>query len=295
MPTTDLTHLNPPGLLPSYARALLPRRRNPERPLPVRTLRLTSVPREPERLREYARVCGFPAPATAGRLPATYPHLFAFPLAMRLLTASDFPHPPLGLVHLANEITQLRPLTVDERLSVAVRAKPGAPHPKGTAFDISATVSDEAGGEVWRSTSTYLHRHGRADGTGGTGGEARPGSSDPELKAPLREESWPLAADLGRRYARVSGDRNPIHLHPLTARPFGFRRPIAHGMWSTARALATLDEALPEAFTARVRFRAPAPLPSRPTFRAAASDDGQAFQLVGGNGRLLLAGEITPP
>ncbi|SOD64015.1 Acyl dehydratase [Streptomyces zhaozhouensis] len=292
MPTTDLTHLHPPGLLPSYARALLPRRRNPERPLPARTLRLTPVPREPGRLREYARVCGFPAPATAGRLPATYPHLSAFPLAMRLLTASDFPHPPLGLVHLANEITQLRPLTAEERLSVAVRAAPGAPHPRGTAFAVTATVSDEDGAEVWRSASTYLHRHG---GAGGPGRGARPGPAERELNAPTREESWPLAADLGRRYARVSGDRNPIHLYPLTARPFGFRRPIAHGMWSTARALAALDEALPEAFTARVRFRAPAPLPSRPTFRAAELPEGQAFHLVGEGGRLLLAGEVTPP
>ena len=49
---------------------------------------------------------------------------------------------------------------------------------------------------------------------------------------------WRLPGDLGRRYAAVSGDRNPIHLYALTAKAFGFPRQIAHGMWSKARCLA---------------------------------------------------------
>lgn len=288
---TEIVLARPPALLPCYARALLPRRRPPGRPLPTRTLRLPTIPREPARLRAYAELCGFHgAFADARLLPATYPQLFAFPLTMRLLTAGDFPHPPLGLVHLANEIEQARPLAADEELGVAVRAGATEPHPRGTAFDVVAVVRDARGAVVWRSTSTYLRRHGAV-----TAGERAPAEAEPDLNAPTWTESWPLPADLGRRYARVSGDRNPIHLHPLTARPFGFRRPIAHGMWSKARALAALAATLPETFTARVRFRAPAELPSRPTFAAAPSDGGQAFRLTGEDGRPLLTGEITAP
>ncbi|WP_407703405.1 MaoC family dehydratase [Streptomyces triticirhizae] len=328
MPPSGPVFSRPPGLLASYARALRPQRASIGRALPARTLRLSRVPHEPARLRRYAALCGFPDP-TAGPLPVTYPHLFAFPLTMRLLTARDFPHPALGLVHLADAIERSRPLAPDEELSVAVHAEAAEPHPRGTAFAVVAEVRDADGAAVWRSTSTYLRR-GRADaphagaeggeragsrarrasaehagaeggaagsGRAGPGGRGGPASSAGEVdgNAPTVTECWSLPADLGRRYARVSGDRNPIHLHPLTARPFGFRRPIAHGMWTTARALAALDEVLPESFAVNVRFRAPAELPSRPTFHAApTADGGHAFGLTAATGRTLLTGEITP-
>ena len=64
------------------------------------------------------------------------------------------------------------------------------------------------------------------------------------------------------RYAAVSGDVNPIHLHPLTARVFGFPRAIAHGMWTAARALAALQGRLPDALTYDVGFGRPLLLPS---------------------------------
>ena len=87
---------------------------------------------------------------------------------------------------------------------------------------------------------------------------------------------WRLPGDLGRRYAGVSGDRNPIHLHALTAKPLGFSSAIAHGMWTKARCLAALESTLPDAFGVDVRFRRPIMLPATVTFaseRDAASTD----------------------
>ena len=77
---------------------------------------------------------------------------------------------------------------------------------------------------------------------------------------------WRLGGDLGRRYAGVSGDRNPIHMHSLTARPLGFPGAIAHGMWTKARALAQLGSELPDSFEVEVRFRKPILLPARVLF-----------------------------
>jgi acyl dehydratase len=77
---------------------------------------------------------------------------------------------------------------------------------------------------------------------------------------------WRVPGDIGRRYAAVSGDVNPIHLHPLTARAFGFPRAIAHGMWCKAHALAALESRLPDAFTVDVAFRKPVLLPSTAHF-----------------------------
>ena len=93
------------------------------------------------------------------------------------------------------------------------------------------------------------------------------------------EATWQLAGDVGRRYAAVSGDRNPIHLHPLTARLFGFPRPIAHGMWSKARCLAALEGLLPDRLAVEVEFKKPLPLPSRVSFASAADGDRRAFDL----------------
>jgi acyl dehydratase len=67
---------------------------------------------------------------------------------------------------------------------------------------------------------------------------------------------------IGRKYGAVSGDRNPIHLHALTARAFGFPKAIAHGMWLKARTLAALEGRLPQALTVEVAFKTPVLLPS---------------------------------
>ena len=82
--------------------------------------------------------------------------------------------------------------------------------------------------------------------------------------------TWRCAGDLGRRYGSVSGDLNPIHVHALSARAFGFRSAIAHGMWTKARCLAALGSQLPAAYTVTVAFRKPILLPATVAFAEAA-------------------------
>ena len=98
---------------------------------------------------------------------------------------------------------------------------------------------------------------------------------------------WKLPGDLGRRYAAVSGDSNPIHMYPLTAKAFGFDRPIAHGMWTTARALAAMR--LPDAFTATVQFKKPIFLPG--TVRFGATEE--RFAVSSRKGATHLEGRIS--
>jgi hypothetical protein len=204
-----------------------------------------------ERLAAYAEVCGFPA---RDALPATYPHVLAFDLHMELMTDGRFPFPAIGLVHIANTIEQRRPIGAGERLDL--RAYPTAiePHARGQAFSIitETRVADEL---VWKGHSTMLRRRG-------DGAKSREHSNTDSAPG----EEWRLEADLGRRYAGVSGDRNPIHMSDLTAKAFGFPRAIAHGMWTKARCLAALEAELPEAFTVEVEFRRPILLPASVTF-----------------------------
>jgi MaoC like domain len=264
-------------MLPLYAKAvapavpglsLLPGLRRGAKELPDLELEQPGVGIHPDRLGAYNEVCGF---GVRDQIPATYPHILAFPLHMALMTDGGFPFAPMGLVHVANRISQHRPIRAAETLDLRVRADNLRPHPKGRQFDVVSEASVD-GEVVWRSFSTMLRRGG-----GGDDGERRPREERPVPKGATR---WRLPGDLGRRYAAVSGDRNPIHLYGATAKAFGFPRQIAHGMWSKARALAALQPRLPDAFEVDVEFKKPILLPATVAFGAQQSGSGIDFGLT---------------
>lgn len=274
----ERTYQSAPGMLPLFARAgaamipgvsRLPFLGGGERSkdIPDRVLTMDDVTVSRERLGKYARVCGFTLSDT---LPPTYPHILAFPLQLSLMTDPSFPFPAIGLVHIANEITQHRLLSAAEKLSVRVWATPLEPHPRGQQFSLRTEVS--AGTEVvWEETSTNLRRGHEGEGS-------RLQAAGPERRAPDAAElpataTWRLNGDLGRRYAAVSGDINPIHMHPLSARLFGFPSAIAHGMWTKARCLAAQENRLPQSFTVEVAFRRPILLPATVQFGETTGED----------------------
>lgn len=233
----------------------LPGVRHAANTVPDLELRRPGVRTDATHLRRYLEVCGF---AHTESLPATYPHMAAFGLHMALMTDTAFPFVPMGLVHLRNSITQHRPLDASETFDVAVRAADLRPHPKGRLIDLVTTV-DVAGETVWTETTTLFSR--------GPGGAAELSAAPLDgVEAPRGVAHWRLESDLGRRYGAVSGDRNPIHLHPVTAKAFGFPRNIAHGMWTKARCLAALQGKVPDAFTVDVEFKKPILLPSTVVF-----------------------------
>jgi hypothetical protein len=270
------------GMTALYGRALL-------RQLPVVGARGGDLPdREIVRegvaidrgaLREYDAVCGFRLSDSA---PPTYLHVLAFPLAMELMTSGDFPFGVIGVVHIANRIEQQRAVRAGESVTLRVRAANPADHDRGRQFDI---VSEALAGDepFWVEHSTYLRREGGGGGKSGARESHRSGGG----------AVWTVPGDAGRRYAAVSGDRNPIHLHPLTARLFGQKRPIAHGMWLKARCLAALEGRVPEASTAEVRFKLPLALGSKVAFTARERDGAREFELSSArDGRPHLAGSV---
>jgi acyl dehydratase len=224
------------------------------------------------RLAAYDRVCGFDLSDT---LPPTYPHMLAFPLQMQLMTDSSFPFAVIGLVHIRNEIEQLRPIRDDEELTVRVHAGDLEPHPKGKQFVLHSEVECNAE-PVWRSRSTYLRKGG------GSGEEkAESGKRKAEVEPAEPNAVWEIPDDIGRRYAKVSGDSNPIHLRRSTAMAFGMPRAIAHGMWTKARCLAALEGQLPDSFTVDVSFKLPVYLPSKVDFRTWEDAPLREFSLRG--------------
>ena len=221
-----------------------------------------------EHVERYAAVCGFPRKDTA---PLTYRHLLTCPLQMAVMADRGFPWPAVGMVHVENVVAGRRPVRVGESLDLSVEVAGPRPHPRGALVDFRTRASS-GGDVVWESTSTYLRRAVTAEG------ESVPSLALPD--APEGRLQWRLPADLGRRYAAVSGDHNPIHLHPLTARALGFPRQIAHGMWSLARCVAALENRLPDAVDVAVEFRKPILLPGTVSFGHAVDGDAHAFALT---------------
>jgi acyl dehydratase len=272
-----------PSLLPLYAKAAVtgPLHRGSTLPDSRYTLAEQTIDRD--HLRAYQDVCGF---RVADVLPPTYLHVLAFPLSVALMTESAFPFPLVGLVHVQNSITVHRPVTADETFSFSVRAADLRPHPAGRQLDLLADVTVD-GEPVWTGRSTYLRR-----------GPAPDGGAAKQTRTELATQAGAVAqvrvpGDEGRRYAAVSGDRNPIHLHSLSARLFGFPSAIAHGMWLKARTLAALEGRLPDAFTADVAFKLPVPLPSTVAIGAVAVEGGWDLDVrAARSGKPHLAGTI---
>jgi acyl dehydratase len=276
-----------PALGPLYARAavagVLP---GSAAELPDRALGISDLAIDRDHLAAYARVCGY---RLTDALPSTYIHVLTFPLQVSLMADRRFPFALPGLVHVANRTEQRRVVEADERLELTVRTADLRPHRKGRQFDVVsvARVDDEL---VWTGTSTYLRRGG--------GGSDDADEVELPLEPPAEDADaarWRVPADTGRRYAAVSGDRNPIHLSPLTSRLFGFAKPIAHGMWTAARALAAIEDRTPAVGVQTLRFGKPLPMPRTVAFAAAERDGGWSFAVRDTrSGAPHLTGTVTP-
>jgi acyl dehydratase len=209
-------------------------------------------------VREYRRSVGA---VDDGLLPPCAPQVFAVGLHLQILKDPRFPLSALGMVHVDNVIDERGPIAEDATIRVKASVSGHSPHDKGVTFDIvtEAFVDDDADDAPrWRSVMTALVRAPRL---------AKPQARS-ERDPPLPTSRWSsssvrVAEDTGRRYAGVSGDANPIHLWPITAKAFGFPRAIAHGMWTFGRALAEVHDALPPApRRSTVKFIRPVLLPS---------------------------------
>ena len=239
--------------------------------LPGLSARVNGLTIKPEHLAAYKKVCEF---GVEGNVPATYLHMLAFPLVLKILIQQDFPLRAMGQVHLRNEISVLAAFDIKQPINMTAGVGGSVLTSRGLEWniDLVATVDNQT---VWTSKSTFLHRCKTAVAKGRI--KAVTGKGEPH--------NWSVPADIGRRYARVSGDYNPIHLADMTAKLFGFKGAIAHGMWSKARCLAALEQQLPEeGYSVAVNFNRPLFLPSQALFFTHELKGKQQFSLCNPRG-----------
>ena len=276
--------IRPPALLPTLRSALglfrhahrgladpaqMPRI---ERLLPEGTL-------DPRWLTTYCQCIGMPA-ALPDSLPPLALQIAAAPLHMAILADRAFPFPAMGLVHMAQNVTQIRPIATDAVLGLRAFSTEARREKRGMSFALITEASVQ-GEVVWRGETRALaidrsqqtqqtSARSQAETTGAAAGKAR-------CKVRLQ-----VPESTGRRYAGIAGDLNPIHQHALLARLFGFRRAIVHGTWTLARALVLAELSQLPAYRLQASFRRPVELPSEVLIRAFA--DGRV-QVTSGDGR----------
>ena len=184
-----------------------------------------------EVIKNYRAVCGF----SEGRpdiIPISYLQTLFIGLLGKFIISSFFPINPLGLIHIFQSFEQKRPVTTDEILDLACTLKSIKKTQKG--IETSFTLEVISNGQiVWQGISTFFTR---------SPVKIKKRTKKKDETILTKQETFFIPSDTGRKYAVVSGDYNPHHLHTLLAKLFGFKKAIAHGMWSLARVIASLDK-----------------------------------------------------
>lgn len=266
-----------PSLVPLYVKALTGRKRGLKKGklLPELEVRCDRLAVNPDKLRAYGEVTGLDC---SKGLPLLYPYVMSMPVQMSLLCAKSFPLGAMGLVHVRNHVVQRRVVRPDEILSARCWIGRSRVANKGLEFDLNTAITI-GNDRPWECVSTYLVR-----GRFGDAEEAPAESRLPDLENPPSAAEWRVANDMGRRYARATGDYNVIHISSLLAKLFGFPKAIIHGMWSAARALAALpawDESAPTRYLAA--FKGPILIGSPVTLKYAAEANEQRFEAFAKN------------
>jgi len=198
-------------------------------------------------------------------LPPLYPSTWETAQCVELFAGLDRPLPLGGVVHVESEAFCLRPIHPGDPIRCRVELERAERVSRGIRLTVVARNWNATGQLCAQSTAVFLARS-RAPQESAAATGPRLVVDTPERWDELA--AWTLRGGAGRRFARASGDYNPIHLWAWTARPFGFPRPILHGFCTAGMVAHALVEGPlggdPSALRRiRVTFRAPLPLPSR--------------------------------
>ncbi len=225
----------------------------------------------PASLRAYRAVCGY---LPGIDVPICFPHLPAGALQLRILAAPGFPCDAAGLVHVSNSISQRRPISVAATYTVECRLTGDEHTERGREFALK-TEYRKGSTVAWEETMYFL----------------KPDRNRKKKNSISYQDEWlhsdgvnqleiPVSGNTGRRYARVSGDYNPIHLYDFSARLFGFPGKIAHGMWMLGRCIAEMQPAAGfKNATIEAQFKTPLFIPGSALLRYASKTGNTDFEL----------------
>lgn len=247
-----------PSLLSLYTRALFKRASSSTKTPNIASLVITTKPNL-KQLKHYKQLCNDTSNNTV--LPPLYPQALAFRLHLELLLNKQLPFPVMGLVHRNNRVDYFSSISPDDILTIKVGLDQYDENNKGINCTLLTQVYVH-GVLKWQATSTYFYRKTKILS------QKRATSKHLKIMENCNDiVTWSLPANLGRQYAKITGDLNPIHLYALSAKLFGFKQTIIHGMCMAAKAIA---QAQPDDLTfpnqINIEFNKPVYLPDKIAF-----------------------------
>ena len=201
---------------------------------------------DPEKVNRFKQMCGYDTNRSG--VPATYIQSLFIGMMSQFISSSCFPINPMGLIQTGQSFELIQPVAPGMKLDLYCRMLDMTRTQKGIVSrflmeaaaagdhpEKKAVAESKERDLVWQGIATYLTR---------SKSKTPKGKKQQPQDTPLPvKEIIEVPKNTGRRYARVSRDFNPHHLYTWTALPMGFKQPIAHGIWSMARAGASLEKA----------------------------------------------------
>ncbi|MFA9290209.1 MAG: MaoC/PaaZ C-terminal domain-containing protein [Solirubrobacteraceae bacterium] len=257
----------------TFIKGLTTKRSGDLKSYPKIVVRSSSFDFDQKKVDYFAKLAGFKSDSKI--LPSIYIHLIGFKLQMELIFHEDFPFPAMGMVNISNKAIQLRPFTLNEIKKVECYLEEPKEHSRGFVYTVVSKVYDENNIIISENYAKQLKILKKSENNS---------SAKKEFKAiEGNEREFSYYANSGRSFSKVSGDINPIHLFALTAKLFGFKKQIAHGMFSSSRILAQLEKETPllNSFEFYTEYKQPIFLPSKSKFITQKKADNEiAFELV---------------
>ncbi|CAB9514393.1 Maoc domain protein dehydratase [Seminavis robusta] len=194
-------------------------------------------------------------------IPVSYLQCLLNCLPMNQLTHANFPLNIVGSVHESIQITSHNPIPIDAD-TIPLQARCFV-HPEmelsdkqDWIFTVVTLVQDlntEEQGEreednplpIMTITNKYRilnPQRNKLKNNSHTPKTIQPPEQDYENQKHWKQlAKWNFPVDSGRKYASLNGDINPIHMHPLSAKLFGYKSCIAHGMHSLCKLWSVLE------------------------------------------------------
>lgn len=265
--TTQLDKM--PNSVELYSRIATSIMKKPKAFLPNLEVRMDNLLITEKEVEAYNKICGF---GVTNNVVSTYLFVKSFNIKTYIMSSLEMPFPMLGLVHFANKIKQIEPLPYNEKFSIVSRTGNLVAHTKGQAFEINTKILVNEK-PIWEETMVTLCK-----GKEGIGEVLDWDIEDVPQKH--ERKVWGFDKNLGLEYAKASGDFNPIHIHPMTAKLFGFKRNIAHGMFTASKVLAQSHKVWDKAHEFAVSFKTPIFLPSTVVYRSAETKNNIIVDVV---------------
>jgi len=203
-------------------------------------------------LLQYQSVFKKNKPIEKDQIPLCFPEVVTLPLVSQIVISNYFPLSPLGLIHIKNIIRQYRKIPTNQELLFKTFVSESRDVEKGIEVDFTTQILNESE-IIWECVAVLLSRK-----------KYKKKDNPPPLKEYQEKQMIKVEKDIGVKYAQVSGDYNPHHLYGWSAKILGYKKPIAHGMWTLQQAITTIyeNEKMDFPYQVKADFKCPLYLPS---------------------------------